>query len=234
MLRAVSRDGRELLARRPASVYKRDRIHGARPDHDGIRPPFARLRLGREDFDRAAGLFHRGDRRFRSADRPRSVSLALSSPLPSSRTPSLARRSTPALTSAAASIWPPASSLPASIAACDAAEIDLVELEREAILEAALGQAAMQRHLAAFEAVDGDAGARVLALAAAAAGLALAGADAAADAHAGSCGRRAWPESSCSFIALTLIHDLAPGARPWRSCRASPGVSSARRRGRSC
>src|SRR5260370_14989598 len=40
--------------------------------------------------------------------------------------------------------------------------------------EAALGQAAMQRHLAALEALDGDAGARLLALHAAAGGLALA------------------------------------------------------------
>ena len=42
----------------------------------------------------------------------------------------------------------------------------------------------MQRHLAAFEALDAHAGARLLALAAAAAGLALARADAAADALA--------------------------------------------------
>ena len=41
----------------------------------------------------------------------------------------------------------------------------------------------MQRHLTALEALDGDAGARLLALDAAAAGLALAGADAPADAH---------------------------------------------------
>ena len=44
----------------------------------------------------------------------------------------------------------------------------------------------MQRHLAALEALDGDAGAGLLALDAASAGLALAGADAAADAHRGS------------------------------------------------
>ncbi len=42
----------------------------------------------------------------------------------------------------------------------------------------------MQRHLAAFEAADGDAGTGRLALAAAAALLADAGADAAADTHA--------------------------------------------------
>src|SRR5690606_39079459 len=50
------------------------------------------------------------------------------------------------------------------------------------VLEAPLGQAPMQRHLAALEALDGDTRTRGLALAAAAAGLAHAGADAAADA----------------------------------------------------
>src|SRR6201999_2335636 len=51
--------------------------------------------------------------------------------------------------------------------------------------EAALGQAHVDRHLAAFEAIDGDAAARLLALDAPAARLALAGADALAqtDAH---------------------------------------------------
>ena len=56
--------------------------------------------------------------------------------------------------------------------------------------EAALGQAAVERHLAALEAVDGDAGARLLALDAAAGGLALARADAAADALARLAGAR--------------------------------------------
>src|SRR5262249_7532442 len=56
--------------------------------------------------------------------------------------------------------------------------------EREDVVEAALGQAAVQRHLAAFKTLDAHAGARGLALSATARGLALAGADAAADAHA--------------------------------------------------
>ena len=64
------------------------------------------------------------------------------------------------------------------------AQIDLGILQAERLPEAALGQAAMQRHLAAFEALHGDAAARLLALDAPAGGLALAGADAAADAHA--------------------------------------------------
>src|SRR5882672_2051287 len=63
-------------------------------------------------------------------------------------------------------------------------EIDLDEIEPDDVVEAALGQAAMQRHLAALEALDAHAGARGLALAATAGGLALAGADATADAHA--------------------------------------------------
>ena len=52
------------------------------------------------------------------------------------------------------------------------------------LVEAALGQAPMQRHLTALEAADGDAGARRLAFAAASARLADTGADTAADAHA--------------------------------------------------
>ena len=50
-----------------------------------------------------------------------------------------------------------------------AAEIDLVEDLAVELVEAALGQAPMQRHLAAFEAAEAHAGARRLALAAAAA-----------------------------------------------------------------
>src|SRR5205823_3940621 len=64
-----------------------------------------------------------------------------------------------------------------------AAEIDLVEFARKrGVLETALGQAAMERHLAALETLDAHARARGLALAAAAAGLAHARADAAPDA----------------------------------------------------
>src|SRR3954454_11637131 len=66
----------------------------------------------------------------------------------------------------------------------DAVEIDLVELQPERLVEAALRQAPMQRHLAALEALDAHARTRRLALAAAAAGLADAGADTTADADA--------------------------------------------------
>src|SRR5215204_5793927 len=62
----------------------------------------------------------------------------------------------------------------------DAAERHFGVFVAEDIGEAALGQAPVQRHLAALEAIDGDAGARLLALDAAPGRLALAGADAAA------------------------------------------------------
>src|SRR5882757_540407 len=63
-------------------------------------------------------------------------------------------------------------------------EIDLGEVEPEDVVEAALRQTPMQRHLAALEALDAHARTRGLALAAAARSLALAGTDATADAHA--------------------------------------------------
>ena len=109
------------------------------------------------------------------------VSLAFSSPSDSSRTPSLARRMTPAAISASTSTVFLASSFLASIAVCTRAERHDVELLGEDVLEAALGQAPVERHLAALEAVDGDAGARLLALDAATGGLAGARADAAAE-----------------------------------------------------
>ena len=64
-----------------------------------------------------------------------------------------------------------------------AVEIDLGKLEAEDVVEAALRQPPMQRHLTALEALDAHARARGLALATAACGLALARADATADAH---------------------------------------------------
>ena len=169
-----------------------------------------------------------------------SATLALISPPPSSRTPSLARRSTPALTRAAASIVPAASSRPASIASCMRPRLTSLSLRANIVLlEAALGQAPMQRHLAALEALDAHAGARGLALAAAAAGLALAGADAAADAlallaRAGVVGDFVeFHVVSCPpFDALARPRSHAD-ARPWRSCRASPAYRSSGR-GRSC
>jgi hypothetical protein len=55
-----------------------------------------------------------------------------------------------------------------------------VEVGREDVVEAALGQTTVNRHLAAFKAVDGDAGTGLLTLDAAATGLAGAGTDTAA------------------------------------------------------
>src|SRR5258707_13085264 len=55
----------------------------------------------------------------------------------------------------------------------DAVEVDLGEFEPENIVEAALRQAPVDRHLAAFEAFDAHAGTRGLALAAATGGPAL-------------------------------------------------------------
>src|SRR5262245_52936376 len=63
-------------------------------------------------------------------------------------------------------------------------EIDLGEFDAEHVVEAALGQTAMHRHLTTFKALDAHARTRGLALAAAAGLLALARTDAAADAHA--------------------------------------------------
>ena len=114
------------------------------------------------------------------------------------------------------------------------------------VLEAALGQAPVQRHLAALEALDAHARARGLALAAAAAGLAGARADAAADALS----RLARARPACEFVqfhrrsphplvsssrplnrrsARTMTRDAIPppprrDARPWRSCRGSRRV----------
>src|SRR3546814_9631325 len=65
--------------------------------------------------------------------------------------------------------------------ALQAADVHHLEIAREDVVEAALRQAPVQRHLAALEALDGHAGARLLALVAVARGLALAGADAAAE-----------------------------------------------------
>src|SRR5579863_1570907 len=62
-----------------------------------------------------------------------------------------------------------------------AAEIDLVEIEWRGRIEAALGQATMERHLAALEAFDANARTRRLAFAAATRLLALARANAASD-----------------------------------------------------
>src|ERR1700722_16467653 len=102
----------------------------------------------------------------------------------------------------------------------NAPQVDLVVLESGGRGEAALGQAAMQRHLATFEALDADARASRLAFAAAAGLLALARTDAASDADA-----RLRRSRVVSYFVqlhggvLTGRRRRARDARPWRSCR---------------
>ena len=136
-------------------------------------------------------------------------SLAFSSPLPSSaRRPwrGAPRRRRPAPPRRSASS---ASSLPASIACSIRHRLTSANSLAVRIVEAALGHAHVQRHLAAFEAVDGDAGAGLLALHAATGGLALARARAAADAHA-LLGRPRRGASSLSLVMLPSPRRSAP------------------------
>ena len=86
----------------------------------------------------------------------------------------LARRraassTTPAATSASTVTGAPWSSLPASIASWMRPRLTSLKSRGVGVVEAALRQAPMERHLAALEALDGDAGAGLLALDAAAA-----------------------------------------------------------------
>ena len=74
------------------------------------------------------------------------------------------------------------------------------------IVEAALRQAAIERHLAALEALDGHAAARLLALDAAPGGLALAGADAAPDPPGG-------PAGACIVRKFVQLHRVFAPAR---------------------
>ncbi len=113
-----------------------------RQDLDGCRRPSRRLRSPAWRAPNTARL-----------------TLLLSSPPPSSLTPPLVRRISPPLTMAAASIVALISIRPASIAACSLPRLVSLSLTANEVLpEAALGQAPMQRHLAAFEALDAHAG----------------------------------------------------------------------------
>src|SRR3546814_18668197 len=78
----------------------------------------------------------------------------------------------------------------------DHAQIDDREVLAEDIVETALRDAHVERHLAALEAVDRDARAALLALLAAAGGLALARADAASD----EIGRASGREGGCQYV----------------------------------
>src|SRR3954464_174053 len=129
-------------------------------------------------------------------------------------------------------------------------EIDLGELDAEDVVEAALGQTAMQGHLAAFETLDAHARTRGLALATAAGLLALARTNAAADAHtllarAGIVGDIAeLHRPAPCFLRMTFtengspVRDRAPlltsrrrcerDGEPSRSCRGPPGCPAVR------
>src|SRR5690606_31760222 len=103
-----------------------------------------------------------------------------------------------------------------------AGERDFIELVAEDVHETALRQAAVDWHLAAFEAVDGNAGTGLLSLDAASARLAEAGTDTTAHALARLGGAFSIPE-------LVELHSLNPGSlRPRR--RREPDGS----RRRSC
>ena len=113
------------------------------------------------------------------------ATLALISPDPSNRTPSLARLSTPAFTRAAASTVAVGIELAGIDRRLDLAEIDLVELARERVfLKPRFGSRRWSGIWPPSKPLIRTPDARGLALAAAAAGLAGAGADAAADAEA--------------------------------------------------
>src|SRR5690606_13478080 len=128
----------------------------------------------------------------------------------------------------------------------DLAEIHLGIVLAERVVEAALRQAHVERHLAALEALDGHARAALLALLAASAGLALAGADAASDAHTALAGARIVTDVvEFHFVALAfamfapscgpeLVGTQAisrppqPCAAAWRSRRGPPECPRAR------
>src|ERR1700722_4123622 len=112
-------------------------------------------------------------------------------------------------------------------------EIDLGIFDPENVVEAALRQAPMQRHLTAFEALDAHARTRGLTLAATTGGLALARADATADAHAllaraGVVGDIAELHRPVSLFPVTSRRQCGRGVEPWRSCRESQACPAAR------
>src|SRR5262249_43051677 len=97
----------------------------------------------------------------------------------------------------------------------DLVEVDLIELARERlILEAPLGQPAVERHLAALNPLVGSPGARGRPLAAAAAGLARARADAATDAAALLARARTIGEFVQFHLTTLVLPSVLPGLAP--------------------
>ena len=92
----------------------------------------------------------------------------------------------------------------------DRAQVHLGIILGEDVVEAALRQPHVQRHLTAFKAVDRNARTRLLTLLAAAGGLALARTDAASDAHPALAGA----------IVVTKIVKLDSHCTRFRFCRA--------------
>src|SRR5207249_4047787 len=145
------------------------------------------LRLGdgpgrRQHFHRPTGLFDGGDRRFRGAvNFERDLGLDFAA---TEQSDTIAGASERAGFHQDFSIDDAAGIELAGIdRALNAVKIDLNQIEREDVVEAALWQAPVQRHLAAFKALDPHTRARGLALAATTGLLALARADAAPDPH---------------------------------------------------
>src|SRR6266545_2091629 len=148
------------------------------------------LPLGRQDRHRAAGLFDRRHRRFRGApDRQRHLGLDLAGT--EEPDPGLDAPQDPGLDPSGGINGRAGIELAGVDRSLHPAEVDLVEPDGKCrVFEATLGQAAVERHLAALEALDAHARTRGLALAAAAAGLAHARSDAATDAGAPLAGAR--------------------------------------------
>src|SRR5207247_5463996 len=96
------------------------------------------------------------------------------------------------------------------------------------VVEAALGDAPVQRHLAAFEpALELESRSRLRALVAAARGLAVAGSLAAADPLL----RMLHPPRGTQIVQRHCPTPLPPDGGPYGSCRAWPVCPSARRCG---
>src|SRR5690606_30896670 len=118
----------------------------------------------------------------------------------------------------------------------DLAQVHLGVVLAERVVEPALRQAHVKRHLAAFEALDGYARTALLALLAAAAGLALARADAASDADPALAGAGVVTDViqfhvsalAFAFVARIFSRSLRPCGGAWRSRRAPRGCPRVR------
>src|SRR5262249_22093050 len=229
-LRPPRHAGPPRATRNPQDVCGADARHKAGAHLGGL---LVLLRLGGENLDRAARLLDRGDRRLRGAvDLEIQLGLDLARAEQPHAVPGATQHARPHQRRRVDHVL--GVELARVDRGLDAAEIHLVELLGEDVVEAALGQAAMQRHLAALEALDAHARARRLALAAAAAGLARARADAAPDAVPMLARARPVGEFVELHRSLLVTPPPARGAPPWRSCRAPRACPRAPTPARSC